>query len=74
MLVGAGGTSAFGLLSFNGMLVKADQQNFGSLFLTMIIVQSATPVLYDMFMNGWPSVIRGLGMVLALVAIVLLTI
>ena len=72
MLVGAGAVSAIGLLSFKGMLTKATPKDLGTLFVLMIVVQVASPVIYHVVMNGGINFTKGLGLVLAVVAIVLL--
>jgi hypothetical protein len=73
MIVIAGMFGAFGMLMFNGMIVKATPQNLGALFVTMILVQTATPVLYQVVVDGRLSVSRAVGFAAAFVAAVLLT-
>ena len=73
LVILAGAVGAAGIMSFNGMLSKATPQTVGSLFVLMIVVQTAVPAAYQVIMNGGLSVTKSLGFVLAAVAGVLLT-
>jgi hypothetical protein len=66
-------TAALGLLSFNGMLAGATAKEVGTLFVIMILVQTATPSLYSVVMNGGITLSKLAGFALAIVAGVLLT-
>lgn len=68
MIVGACFVGALGIMSFNGMLAKATPQTVGSLFVLMIVVQTATPALYDIVMNGGVTFRKIAGFVLTGVA------
>lgn len=61
-----------GLLAFNGMLAKADPKTIGSLFVFMIVVQVATPALYQVFMDGGLTIRKTAGFVAAILAALLL--
>ncbi len=73
MVALACGTAALGLLSFNGMLAGASAKEVGTLFVIMILVQTATPSLYSVVMNGGITLSKLAGFVLAIVAGILLT-
>lgn len=73
MVALACGTAAIGLLAFNGMLAGANPKDVGTLFVIMIVVQTATPALYQVVMNGNISAPKLAGFVLAGVAGFLLT-
>jgi hypothetical protein len=64
---------AAGLLLFNGMLAKATSENLGTLFIMMIVVQTAIPAAYQVVMNGRPSLSKIIGLAAAFVAAVLLS-
>jgi hypothetical protein len=66
-------SGAKGILSFNGMLAKASQQEVGSLFLVMIVVQITVPALYDAIINRGVSWEKALGFAFAIVTTYLLT-
>ena len=72
MVVGAGLFGALGVMSFNGMLAKATPQAVSTLFVLMIVVQTAIPAVYQVIMNGGLSLTKGLGFALAAIAAVLL--
>jgi hypothetical protein len=72
MVVGAGLFGALGVMSFNGMLAKATPQAVSTLFVLMIVVQTAVPAVYQVIMNGGLSLTKGLGFALAAIAAVLL--
>lgn len=61
----AGVIASLGLLAFNGMLAKATVANVGTLFVLMIVVQTAVPALYQCVMDGSISWTKGAGFVLA---------
>ena len=65
--------SAVGLLSFNGMLAKATQQEVSSLFIMMIVVQTTVPAIYHVAVNGGLSLQKALGFAAAFLAAILLT-
>ena len=73
MVALACGTAALGLLSFNGMLAGATAKEGGTLFVIMILVQTATPALYSVMMNGGITPSKLAGFALAIVAGILLT-
>lgn len=66
--------AAAGMLAFNSMLAKADQQSVSALFVLMIVVQSAVPAAYQAFQAGGITLTRGIGFALAIAAAALLTI
>jgi hypothetical protein len=61
-----------GLLSFNGMLAKADPMTVGSMLVLMMVVQVATPALYQTYMEGGLSASRAIGFAAAFLAAILL--
>lgn len=63
---------SIGLLSFNGMLAKATPQSVGTLFVLVILVQTAVPAIYQIIMDGGISATKGIAFVLAGVSAVLL--
>ncbi len=65
---------AIGLLFFNGMLAKASSQTAGQLFVLMIIVQTAVPAIHQIMAAGSLPGTKGVGLVLAVIAAILLTI
>ena len=69
----AGLISAVGISCFNSMLVKATKQNLGSLFLIMIVIQTAFPIAYDIMMNNGISMKKGLGFIMALTTCIVLS-
>lgn len=69
----AGFFSAAGILFFNSMLAKASPQEVGMLFLLMCVAQAAVPVIYTIIMNGGLTLIKGIKLAVALLAIVLLS-
>jgi uncharacterized membrane protein len=73
MAISAGVVGAFGLYFFNGMLTTATPQQVGSLFVLMIVVQTAIPAMYQVVMTGELTTTRAIGFVLAFVSAVLLT-
>lgn len=73
MGVGAGVVAALGIMSFNGMLAKATPQTVSTLFVLMIVVQTAVPAIYNIAMNGGMSASRAIGFALAIVSAILLT-
>ena len=68
----AGILGAVGVMNFNGMLAKATPQSVSSLFVLMILVQTAVPAIYQIFMGGL-SATKVAGFVLAACAAILLT-
>ncbi|HRH55736.1 MAG TPA: hypothetical protein PK609_02630 [Candidatus Paceibacterota bacterium] len=73
MAIVAGVTGAVGVTFFNGMLSQATPQSVGTLFVVMIIVQTAVPAIYSVVMNGGISLTKAAGFALAGIAAVLLT-
>ena len=73
LVIIAGLIGACGLLLFNGMLAGATPKNVGTLFVAMIVVQTAIPALYQVGNDGHLSVQKAVGFVAAFVAAVLLT-
>ncbi len=73
IVISAGIIGAVGLLAFVGMLSKASPDKVSSLFVTMIIVQTAVPVAYQLFVAGGMTTTKGVGFVLAIIAAVLLS-
>ncbi|MFA6341176.1 MAG: hypothetical protein WCX27_03015 [Candidatus Paceibacterota bacterium] len=69
--IAAGVLGGIGLLLLNGMLSKATTANIGTFFVVMIIVQTATPVLYQAYLNGM-TVKQGVSFALAIVSVALL--
>jgi len=73
-VVGAGIAGAVGILSFNGMLAKATPTNVSTLFVLMIVTQTAIPAVYGVIMNGGKvSLTRLVGFALAFASAILLT-
>lgn len=73
LVILAGFFGAIGLLSFNGMLASASPQNVGTLFVLMIVVQTAVPALYQTIMSGgFPPIDKACGYAAAAVAAYLL--
>lgn len=72
MVVGAGLFGAVGVMCFNGMLAKATPQSVSTLFVLMIVVQTAVPAIYQAIINGGVSLTKGVGFALAAIAAVLL--
>ena len=71
MVLAAGVAGAIGVIFFNGMLAKATKENVGLLFIIMIVVQTAIPAIYYIYMNGEINPTKVVGFVF--VAAVLLT-
>lgn len=72
MVVGACIFGGLGLLSFNGMLSKATPETVGSLFVLMIVMQIATPALYQVINGGGLTVSKAIGFAAAILAAFLL--
>ena len=72
MVVGAGLFGAVGVMFFNGMLARATPQSVSTLFVLMIVVQTAVPAIYQAIINGGVSLTKGIGFALAAIAAVLL--
>lgn len=72
MVVGACIFGGLGLLAFNGMLSKATPETVGSLFVVMIVVQVATPALYQVINGGGLTVSKAIGFAAAILAAFLL--
>lgn len=72
MVVVACVAGAFGLLAFNGMLAKASSQTVGSLFVMMLVVQIATPALYQVVNDGGFTTTKAVGFAAAILAAFLL--
>jgi len=70
----AGTIGGIGLLFFNGMLSKATAKTVSPLFVTMIVVQVAVPVIYHLIMGNSITLTKGAGFILAIIAGVLLSI
>ena len=66
-LIGAGG-----VIALNSMLSKSTPQNIGTLLITMFMVQLAVPAVYQMIKGGQMTVARGVGLVAAFAAAILL--
>lgn len=62
-----------GMLLFNGMLAQAAENNVGFLIVTMTIMQTLIPAIYQVVMNGITA-IKTAGFILAVVAMALLLI
>ncbi len=73
IIIPAGIIGAIGILFFNGMLVKSTPTNVSSLFVTMIVVQTAIPVAYQIFVAGGMTITKGVGFGFAIVAAILLS-
>ncbi len=73
IVICAGIIGAVGLLSLNGMLLKSTPANVSSLFVTMVVVQIAVPVIYQMFMVGGVTMTKAVGFGFAIVAAILLS-
>lgn len=73
MAIAASVVGAVGMMSFNGMLAKATPQQVGSLFVVMIMIQTAVPAIYSLMMNGGLTIAKSVGFLCAAVAAVLLT-
>jgi hypothetical protein len=61
-----------GLLMFNGMLAKAPTTDVGRYFLVMLLVQLMVPAVTQIVVSRSLPVGRGVGLVAAFVAVVLL--
>ncbi len=72
MAIGAGVAGAAGVLLFNGVLAKSTPLNVGTLFVLMLVVQTAVPAIYSLIVNGGISVTKALGFGFAAIAAVLL--
>src|SRR4051812_6110918 len=48
----AGALGAYGLYNFNAMLAKTTPQNISTLFVIMILVQTAVPAIYQLIISG----------------------
>lgn len=72
LVVGAGLLGAVGVMCFNGMLAGAERKDLGTLFVLMIVVQTAVPTVYDAIINRGMSPTKGAGVLLAAIAAVLL--
>lgn len=70
--VGACVFGGLGLLNFTGMLSKATSQTVGSLFVIMLLVQMATPALYQVLQDGELTVSKAIGLAAAVLAVFLL--
>lgn len=69
----SGALGAYGLFNFNAMLAKATPQNLSTLFVLMILVQTAVPAIYQIIISaGSITFIKISGFVLAIVAAMLL--
>jgi hypothetical protein len=73
IVITAGIIGAAGLLFFNGMLTKATPTTVSSLFVTMIVVQTAIPIVYQLFVVGGMTVTKGVGFGFAIIAAILLS-
>lgn len=72
MVTGACVAGGLGLLAFNGMLSRATPQTVGSLFVLMLVVQIATPALYQVINSGEVTVSKAVGFAAAILAAFLL--
>ena len=72
IILTSGILSALGIICFNGMLAKATDEAAGTLFVTMILVQTTIPAFYDTCVNGGISFTKMLGFVLAVLSAILL--
>lgn len=72
MAAGACIFGGLGLLAFNGMLSKTTPQTVGSFFVLMIVVQTATPALYQVIQDGSLTVGKAIGFAAAILAAFLL--
>ena len=72
MLISGSLFSGFGILAFNGMLAEATPQYVASLFVLMLVVQIATPALYQVIMDGGLTASKGIGFAAAILAAYLL--
>jgi hypothetical protein len=72
MVIAAGLLGAIGVMCFNGMLAKATAQNVSTLFVLMIVVQTAIPAIYQVIVNGGASPTKCLGFAFAAIAAILL--
>lgn len=72
MVIGAGMASAMGMLSMTGFLAKASPVAAGTLIVMMIVTQTLVTAIYQVVMDKGVSFTRGLGFVLAAIAIVLM--
>ncbi len=73
LVVIAASFGAVGIVCFNTMLSKATPQSLGTLFVLMIVIQTAIPAIYQVIKDGGLTPMKGAGFVLAAVAAVLLT-
>jgi drug/metabolite transporter (DMT)-like permease len=68
MVILAGVAGAIGVLNFNGMLAKANMNNVGTLFITMIAVQIALPAIVQIVADRKVALYKGLGVGCAILA------
>ncbi len=68
----SGACGAVGTLFFNSMLATASPQKVGSLILLMLLAQAIIPVVYSLMFAKF-SATQALGIILAVVAIILLS-
>jgi len=52
LVVVSAAIGAMGLIAFNGMLAQAKPQDVSTLFVLMVIAQTAVPAIYKIFLNG----------------------
>lgn len=72
MLILAAGIGALGIILFNGMLIKAEPKDLGSLFILTTIMQMVVPVIYQIISDGNLTVTKGVGFLFAAIAAILL--
>lgn len=72
MVIAAGLISAVGMMFFNAMLAKAEPKEVGGLFISMVLVQTAVPVIYQVVMDKKPTDVQICGFILAIIAVVLI--
>lgn len=71
--VAAALAGSFGVIAFNDALAEATPQSVGTLFIVMIIVQTAIPAIYHVVMNGEITLRTAAGFGTAMITAVLLT-
>jgi len=73
VVISAGILGAIGLLFFTSMLTKSSPTNVSSLFVTMVVIQTAIPIIYQLVVTGGMTVTKGVGFGFAVLAAILLS-
>jgi len=73
MAITASLVAGFGILALNDVLSKVAPHEIGALLVVMTLLQAATPAIYAVYMNGRVDSIKAIGLAMAVVAAVLLS-